>query len=136
MWVYLKQYNNPVLIAKQVFKNGDGSTGMLYLATSDMNLDYSSLTAIYEKRWKVEEFFRSIKNAATFAKAPTKTIKTQHAHFTASMIAFIKLERLKLRNSKNHYAMKSEIWLAATKATWKQLDKLSTPNINFNKIAA
>ena len=136
MWVYLKQYNNPVLIAKQVFKNGDGSTGTLYLATSDMNLDYSSLTAIYEKRWKVEEFFRSIKNAAAFAKAPTKTIKTQHAHFTASMIAFIKLERLKLRNSKNHYAMKSEIWLVATKAAWKQLDKLSTPNINFNKIAA
>lgn len=136
MSVYLKQYRKPVLIAKQVFKNGDGSTGTLYLATSDLNLDYQSLTTIYEKRWKVEEFFRSIKNNAAFAKAPTKTIKTQQAHFTASMIAFIKLEQLKLRNSKNHYAMKSEIWLAATKAAWKQLDKLSTPNINFNKIAA
>ena len=43
MSVYLKQYNKPVLIAKQVFKNGDGSTGTLYLATSDLNLDYSSL---------------------------------------------------------------------------------------------
>jgi|GEM_PF-6565995 len=32
--------------------------------------------------------------------------------------------------------MKSEIWLAATKAAWKQLDELSTPYINFNKIAA
>ena len=136
MSVYLKQYNKPVLIAKQVFKNGDDSTGTLYLATSDLNLDYSSLTTIYKKRWKVEEFFRSIKNNASFAKAPTKTIKTQQVHFTASMIAFIKLERLKLRNSKNHYAMKSEIWLAATKAAWKQLHKLSTPNTNFNKIAA
>ena len=106
------------------------------VATSDLNLDYPSLTTIYQKRWKVEEFFRSIKNNAAFAKAPTKTIKTQQAHFTASMIAFIKLERLKLRNSKNHYAMKSEIWLEATKAAWKQLDKLSTPNTNFNKIAA
>jgi len=136
MSVYFKQYNKPVLIAKQVFKNGDGSTGTLYLVTSDLNLDYQSLTTIYEKRWKVEEFFRSIKNNAAFAKAPTKTIKTQQAHFTASMIAFIKLERLKLRNNKNHYAMKSEIWLAATKAAWKQLHKLSTPNANFNKIAA
>ena len=136
MSVYLKQYGKPVLIAKQVFKNGDGSTGTLYLATSDLNLDYQSLTTIYEKRWKVEEFFRSIKNNAAFAKAPAKTIKTQRAHFTASMIAFIKLERLKLRNSKNHYAMKSEIWLAATKAAWKQLDKLSTHNTNFNRIAA
>jgi len=136
MSVSLKQYSKPVLIAKQVFKNGDGSTGTLYLATSDLNLDYQSLTTIYEKRWKVEDFFRSIKNNAAFAKAPTKTIKIQKAHFTASMVAFIKLERLKLRNSKNHYAMKSEIWLAATKTAWKQLEKLSTPNVNFNKIAA
>lgn len=136
MSVYLKQYSEPVLISKQVFKNGDGSTGTLYLATSDLNLDYQSLTTIYEKRWKVEEFFRSIKNNTAFAKAPTKTIQTQQAHFTASMIAFVKLERLKIRNNKNHYAMKSEIWLVATKAAWKQLDKLSTPKIKFNKIAA
>ena len=136
MSVYLKQYDKPVLITKQIFKNGDGSTGTLYLATSDLNLDYENLTAIYEKRWKVEEFFRSIKNNAAFAKAPTKTVNTQQAHFTASMIAYVKLERLKLRNSKNHYAMKSEIWLVATKAAWEQLNKLSTPNRNFNKIAA
>ena len=134
--VYFKQYENPVLISKQVFKNGDGSTGTLYLATSDLNLDYTNLTTIYEKRWKVEEFFRSIKNNAAFAKAPTKTVKTQQAHFTASMIAFMKLERLKIRNNKNHYAMKSQIWLAATKTAWKELDKLSTPKSNFNKIAA
>ena len=136
MSVYLKQYSEPVLISKQVFKNGDGSTGTLYLATSDLNLDYKSLTTIYEKRWKVEEFFRSIKNNTAFAKAPTKTIRTQQAHFTASMIAFVKLERLKIRNNKNHYAMKSEIWLAATKAAWKQLDRLSTLNHHFNKNAA
>jgi len=136
MSVYLKQYSNPILIAKQVFKNGDGSTGTLYLASSNLNLDYQSLTTIYQKRWKVEEFFRSIKNNTAFAKAPTKTIHTQQAHFVASMIAYMKLERLKIRNSKNHYAMKSEIWLAATKAAWKQLNQLSTPNININKIAA
>ena len=136
MSVYLKQYDNPVLICKQVFKNGDGSTGTLYLATSDLNLKYSSLTTIYEKRWKVEEFFRSIKNNASFAKAPTKTVRTQQAHFTASMIAFAKLERLKIRNNKNHYAMKSQIWIAATKTAWKELNKLSTPKTNYNKIAA
>ena len=136
MSVYLKQYSEPVLIAKQVFKNGDGSTGALYLASSDLSLDYQSLTTIYEKRWKVEEFFRSIKNNASFAKAPTKTITTQQAHFTASMIAYLKLERLKIRNQKNHYAMKSQIWLEATKAAWKQLDKLSTLNTSFSKNAA
>ncbi|MDF1516876.1 MAG: transposase [Lutibacter sp.] len=136
MSVYLKQYSKPILIAKQVFKNGDGSTGTLYLATSDLSLDHKSLTAIYEKRWKVEEFFRSIKNNTAFAKAPTKTIQTQQAHFVASMIAYLKLERLKIRNNKNHYAMKNEIWLAATKAAWEKLEKLSTPKIYLKEIAA
>ncbi len=136
MSVYFKQYDKPVLISKQVFKNGDGSTGTLYLATSDLGLDYQNLTTIYEKRWKVEEFFRSIKNNACFAGSPTKTIQTQQAHFTASMISYVKLERLKIRNNKNHYAMKSEIWLAATRAAWKQLDRLSTPKSNSSKIAA
>ncbi|VAW18248.1 hypothetical protein MNBD_BACTEROID03-2201, partial [hydrothermal vent metagenome] len=60
--------------------------------------------------------------------SPTKTVRTQQAHFTASMIAFAKLERLKIRNNKNHYAMKSQIWLAATKTAWEELNKLSTPN--------
>lgn len=136
MSVYLKQYDNPVLIGKQVFKNGDGSTGALYLATSDLDLEYRDLATIYEKRWKVEEFFRSIKNNAAFAKAPTKTVTTQQAHFTASMIAFCKLERLKIRTDKNHYAMKSQIWLAATKTAWKELDRLSTPKNKMSQIAA
>ncbi len=136
MSVYFKQYENIVSISKQVFKNGDGSTGTLYLATSDLNLDYTHITTIYEKRWKVEEFFRSIKNNAAFAKAPVRTVQTQQAHFTTSMIAYVKLERLKIRNNKNHYAMKSQIWLEATRTAWRELDKLSTPKTNFNKIAA
>lgn len=134
--VYFKQLEDPVLICKQVFKNGDGSTGTLYLASNDLDLDYKALTAIYEKRWKVEEFFRSIKNNASFAKSPTKRVKTQEAHYTASMIAFIKLERLKVRTNKNHYAMKNEIWLKAVKAAWKELDKLSTPYHLRSKLAA
>lgn len=136
MTVYFKQLEKPVLISKQVFKNGDGSTGVLYLASSDLNLDYTSLTTIYEKRWKVEEFFRSIKSNACFAKSPTKTIQTQQAHFTATMIAFVKLERLKIRNKKNHYAMKSEIWLMATKAAWEKLNELSTPSSIYSKFFA
>ena len=134
--VYLKQYDKPVLIGKQVFKNGDGSTGTLYLVTSDLSLDFKSLTTIYQKRWKVEEFFRSIKSNASFAKAPIKTVRTQQAHFIASMITFVKLERLKIRHKRNHYDMKRQIWLQATRAAWKELKKLSTPKNYFNTIAA
>lgn len=136
MSVYVKQYEKPVLISKQVFKNGDGNTATLYLSTSDLSLDYQSLTAIYQKRWKIEEFFRSIKSNATFAKAPIKTVQTQQAHFTASMMAICKLERLIIRNTKNHYAMKSQIWLEATKAACKKRKDLSTSKPDFSKTAA
>ncbi|MCP4124587.1 MAG: hypothetical protein GY751_22815 [Bacteroidetes bacterium] len=46
MSVYLKQLDQPVVIGKQVFKNGDGVTGTLYLASSDLDLDNESLAAI------------------------------------------------------------------------------------------
>lgn len=134
--VYLKQYSKLVLIAKPVFKNRDVSTAKLYLAASDLNLDYKSFTKIYEKRWKVEEFFRSLKNNTTFAKALTKIVRTQSAHFTAFMIAFIKLGRLKVRHIKNHDAKKSEIWLIESKATWQELEKLITPQRYLNRYAA
>jgi len=32
--------------------------------------------------------------------------------------------------------LKSQIWLEATKAAWEQLNRLSTPHINFSKNAA
>lgn len=53
--VYMEQLDFPVFLTKQVFKNGDGSVGTLYLATSDGTLSFAQITTIYQKRWKVEE---------------------------------------------------------------------------------
>ena len=47
--VYIKGLSFPVVLAKQVFTNKDGSIGILYLATSDLLLDYSRITTIYKK---------------------------------------------------------------------------------------
>ena len=49
--VYMEQLEFPVFLIKQVFKNGDGSTGTLYLASSDGALPAAQITAIYQKRW-------------------------------------------------------------------------------------
>ena len=127
MSVYFEQLDFPVVISKQVFKNGDGSTGVLYLASSDLSLTYSQITTIYKKRWKVEEYHKSIKSNAAFAKSPTRTPQTQTSHFIASIMAYVKLEWLKVRNNKNHFAMKNQILLQATKAAYQELCNLSTP---------
>lgn len=130
--VYMEQLEFPVFLTKQVFKNGDGSTGTLYLASSDGTLSSEQIATIYQKRWKVEEYHKSIKSNASFAKSPTRTVASQTSHFIAAILAFVKLERLKVRNIQNHFAIKTQIMTAAAKAAYAEYIKLSTPKVCFN----
>ncbi|MFI5140383.1 MAG: transposase [Sphingobacteriales bacterium] len=129
MSVYIERLDFPILITKQVFKNGDGSTGALYLASDDLNLTYQQITTIYKKRWKVEHYHKCIKSNAGFAKSPTRTIQTQMSHFTASIMAFVKYERLSVSHNKSYQALKTKLLLTATRAAWIQLNQLSTTEI-------
>lgn len=126
--VWLEELDFPLLLVKQVFKNGDGTVGELYLACSDLNLGYEQITTIYKKRWRVEEYHKSVKGNAGFAKSPTKTIRTQTNHFVLSVVAYIKLEWLRQRTAKNHSQMKSQIYMAAQRTALAELKKLSTPD--------
>ncbi len=130
--VYFEKLDFPVLICKQVFINKDGSTGALYLVSSDLSLTYEQMTTIYHKRWKVEDYHKSIKSNTSFAKSPTKKDVTQESHFIASIMAFVKLETINVRSGKNHFALKAKLNLAATKAAMNEWAKLSTPNLNWS----
>lgn len=134
--VYLKGLDFPVRIAKQVFKNQGGVTGALYLVSNDLNLSYDQITTIYKKRWKVEEYHKSIKSNTAFANSPTKRQHTQQAHFIASILAYIKLERLKVKNNKNHFAMKAMIRINATKTALKSYQQLNLKNSIYKQDAA
>jgi len=123
--VYIEQLDFPILICKQVFKNEDGSVGALYLACSDVNLDYLQMTAIYKKRWKVEEYHKSIKSNTAFPKSPTQTEVSQKSHFIASIMAFIKLEKLRTRTQHNHFSLKKLLFVNATQAAWLKLIELN-----------
>jgi hypothetical protein len=122
--VYLEQLEFPVLLAKQVFKNEDGSEGVLYLVCSDLTLEHERIAAIYQRRWKVEEYHKSLKSNASFAKSPTKTIRTQSNHFFASIYAFFKLERMKVATRMNHFAVRSRIYLKAIQAAYRELPRM------------
>ncbi len=125
--IWLKELDFPLLLTKQVFKNENDTVGELYLACSDLDLSYDQITTIYKKRWGVEEYHKSIKSNTGFAKSPTKTIKTQTNHYVLSILAYVKLEWLKQRTHKNHFAMKAQIYLAAQKAAQAELMVLSKP---------
>ena len=122
--VYLEGVPFPLLLVKQVFTNEDGSTGVLYLLTSDTTLTYDGITTIYRTRWQVECFHKSLKQNASLEKSPTQTFVTQSNHFFAALCAFVKLEHLKSATKLNHFALKSMLYLHALQAAFAQLRSL------------
>ena len=124
--VYVEQVEFPLLLVKQVFNNEeDGSEGVSYLVSSDPTLDYERLATIYQRRRrKVEEYHKSLKVNASLAKSPTKTMRTQSNHVFASIYAFVKLERLKIATSMNHFALRSRIYLKAIQAAYQELQRM------------
>lgn len=122
--VYLEGVTFPLLLIKQVFTNEDGSTGIQYLVTSDTTLDGNGMAAIYQKRWNVEPYHKSLKQNASLEKSPTQTVTTQTNHFFAALCGYIKLELLKGNTKLNHFALKAKLYLHAIHAAYAQLQEL------------
>jgi hypothetical protein len=127
--VHLEGVSFPLLLVKQVFTNKDGSQGILYLVTSDLTLLYEQVTTLYQKRWKVEEFHKSLKQNASLAKSPTRRVVTQRNHFFCCLCAFVKLESLKMQSCLNHFALKSKLYVSALQSAFGHLQKLAPVNL-------
>ncbi|MDX1976101.1 MAG: transposase [Pseudanabaenaceae cyanobacterium bins.68] len=97
--IYLERVGFLLSLVKQVFVNEDDSIGVRYLVTNDLKITYKQITTIYRKRWKVEEYHKSLKQNVSLSKSPTKTVDSQANHFFASLWGYVKLEVLKL----NHF---------------------------------
>lgn len=121
---WLKGYGREVLLVRRIFTNKDGSTGLLTLVCSDVALDGEQVTTIYQKRWKVEEFHKSLKSNAGLAKSPTQTMTTQNNHVFMAIVAVFKLECLKIRHHMNHFALRTKLFINATRQAYEQLQAL------------
>ena len=124
--IYLEGVPFPLHLVRQVFTNEDGSTGVRYLVTSDLSLEADQIITIYQKRWKVEEYHRSLKQNASLAKSPTRTETTQTNHFVAALWSFVKIELLKVQTNKNHYQLKAKLYFSALQVAFKELQKLKS----------
>jgi hypothetical protein len=124
--VWLRGMEFPVLLLKQVFTNEDDSEGIRYLVGSDLTLSAAEMIGIYQRRWKTEEYHKSIKQCSKLGGSPAHTPATQQAHCMAALISYVKLEKLKLKNRSNHFALKSQIWVDATRQALQSMSKLST----------
>lgn len=122
--IWLEDVPFAVLLIKQVFTNDDGSTGVRYLVTSDLTLDYDRITKLFQKRWGIEVYHKSLKQNASLEKSPTRTETTQRNHLFASLCAYVKMERLKIKTRQSHFALKSKLYLSAVKASYAEFVKL------------
>jgi IS4 transposase len=122
--VWLKDVAFPVALIKKVFRNEDNSTGTLYLVTNDLDSDTDTIYQVYQKRWRIEEYHKSIKQNTSLEKSPTKVALSQRNHIFASIIAYCKLESLKLKTHLNHFALKYKLLLKANQMAFKELQNL------------
>lgn len=121
---WMKGFPQEVLFVRRVFTNKDGSIGLLNLVCSDLACDGGQASAIYQKRWKVEEFHKSLKSNAGLAKSPTRTVITQNNHIFMSIYAVFKLECLKIKHKANHFAMRAKLFIKANQMAYEELQKL------------
>lgn len=122
--IYLEDVPFPLQLTQVVFTNEDGTTGSLYLVSSDTTATSDQLETSYHKRWKVEEYHKSIKQNASLEKSPTRTETTQTNHLFAALWAFVKLERLKKATAKNHFALKTKLYCQALHSAFEELQQL------------
>ncbi len=122
--IYLEGVTFPLSLIKQVFVNEDGSTAILYLVTSNLKLTHARITTIYRKRWKIEEFHKSLKQNVSLCKSPTKTVDSQANHFFAALWGYVKLEVLKLTSKLNHFALKSKLYIKALQQSFLEWQSL------------
>lgn len=122
--VYLEGVPFPLLIIQDVYVNENNSTASLYLVCSDLTQTFQQIITIYEKRWKVEEYHKSLKSNVALCGSPTHTVRTQANHVFTCLIAFIKLEKMKVNKKLNHFAMKAILFTKAMEKAMAELKKL------------
>ena len=122
--VWLKDLAFPVAIITKIFKNEDGSTGILHIVTNDLESDADRIYEIYQKRWRIEEYHKSIKQNTSPEKSPTKVMRSQKNHIFASIISYCKLEFLKIKTTLNHFALKYKLIVKANQMAFQELQNL------------
>jgi hypothetical protein len=83
------------------------------------------MTLLYQKRWNVEPYHKSLKQNPSLEKSPTQTVTTQTHHFPAALCGYIKPELLKCDTQLNHFAIKSKLDLHAIHSAYATLRQLN-----------
>jgi hypothetical protein len=110
-----------VRLVKAVFKNEDGSVGVLYLVSSLHGWTGEALIAAYQRRWRVEEQHKSVKQNASIGRSPVQLVVGRVNHVFCAFVGVVKLELLRVECGLNHFALRNKLYLEALKASQEEL---------------
>jgi hypothetical protein len=134
--VYIRSVAVPVLVCKDILPNKDGSVGELLLLTTDTTMSYQQILTTYQKRWGIEDYHKSLKNNTSLQNSPARNVTNQSTHLLASVCAFVKLERLRLTECTNQFALKGRLYIKAIQAALAELRLLQQNNLLSNMLTA
>jgi Transposase DDE domain len=107
--IWLEGVEFPLLLAQQIFTNEDGTSSILHLISSDRTLLKNQLTTIYQRRWNVEVYHKSLKQNVSLSKSPTQTETTQTNHFFRRLVRLHKTGNAEGRNQNQSFCLENEI---------------------------
>ena len=110
---WLRGVNFPVALLRHRYTNADGSGALIHLCTNAPELSGEQILALQKRRWSVEVYHKSLKQNAAAGRAPLWSVRATLNHLWASLCAYVRWERLRLRHHSNHFALKARIRLAA-----------------------
>ena len=122
--IELKGCDFPIYLSRQVFKNEDGKETSLYLITNDEFLNYENTIKVYQKRWDIEVYHKSLKQNCSLGKSLVRTVKTIIGHVFASIYAYYILEKIKIKTKENQFQIKTRYYLGGLKKVFTQLKNL------------
>lgn len=101
--VWLKEFGF-VMVAKIVIKDDD----IRYAVTDDLSItDIETFKQHMDHRWNIETFHRGIKQTTGIEKCYLIKEVSQRNHIFASFLAFVKLERMRLKTGVSWYEQKA-----------------------------
>ncbi|HZJ36576.1 MAG TPA: hypothetical protein VFD29_08130 [Gillisia sp.] len=98
---------------------------------NDLGLDSAGFMAVYKKRWSVEEYHKGTEQNASAGRSPANSLKALANHIFHSILAYVKLEKLRLAHGTNHFAMKAKVYLAAVKAAYNELNRIKGIKVDY-----
>ena len=122
--------SSPVQTGGRLF-GATTATGLSDLLEGSLSHDQIT-RAIYQKRWNVETYHKTLKSHAALAKSPTRTVRTQSNHCfpesssgqALAIYAACRLTWLSVTHGLNHVALRTRLYFKAVRHAFDELQLL------------